>query len=138
MSHEDVELLRNAYDAFRESGEDAIYEYLDPEIEARAIEEMPGNETHHGHAGVHEWFEMLREAFGDFTWDPLEYDDLGDHVLVVTQFIAEGRGSGVPVEVTVYNVWTVRQGKLSRVRGYLNRSDALAAAKESGALDEKR
>ena len=31
-------------------------------------------------------------------------------------------------EVTVYNRWTVRQGKVTRVRGHLNRSEALAAA----------
>ena len=126
-------MLRIAHDAYRESGEDAIYKYLDPEIEWRAIKELPGNETHHGHAGVHEWFETLREGFGDFTWDPLEYDDLGDDVLIATRFIAEGRGSGVPVEVTVYNLWTVRQGKATRVRGYLDRSEALAVARGSGA-----
>jgi hypothetical protein len=98
VSRENVEVVRNAHVAYRESGEDAIYGYLDPEIEWRALDELPGNETHHGHAGVHEWFEILREGFGDFTWEPLEYDDLGEHVLVATRFIAEGRGSGVPVE----------------------------------------
>jgi hypothetical protein len=45
-----------------------------------------------------------------------------------TRFFAAGRGSGIPVEAMIYNVWTVRQGKAVRVRGYLSRSDALEAA----------
>jgi uncharacterized protein len=128
MSHADVEMLRRAHDDFRQNGEEAIYQYFDPAIDLRAIEEMPGNKTHRGHSGVHDWFQLLRDSFGDFTWEPLEYADLGEHVLVDTKFIAEGRESGVPVEVTVYNLWTVRQGKVTRVRGYLNRSEALAVA----------
>ena len=128
MSEETIETVRRGHEAFREGGEQAIYAYLDPDIELTAIEELPGNETHYGHSGVHSWFQTLREAFGDFTWEPQEYVDLGEQVLVATRFIAEGRGSGVPVEVTVYNLWTVRQGKAVQVRGYLSREDALAAA----------
>ena len=129
--HEDVEMLRRAHDDFRKYGEDAIYEYFDPQIDLRAIEEMPGNKTHRGHAGVHDWFQLLRDSFGDFTWEPVEYTDLGEHVLVDTKFIAQGRESGVPVEVMVYNLWTVRDRKVNRVRGYLNRDEALAAARAS-------
>ena len=43
-------------------------------------------------------------------------------------FVAQGRGSGAPVEAMIYNVWTVRQGKAVRVRGYGSRSEALEAA----------
>jgi ketosteroid isomerase-like protein len=70
----------------------------------------------------------MREAFGDFTWEPQEFLDQGDHVLVATRFVAEGRGSGAPVEALVYNVWTVQRGKAVRVHGYLSRARALEAA----------
>jgi ketosteroid isomerase-like protein len=58
--------------------------------------------------------------------------DHGDSVIVATRFFAAGRGSGVPVEAMIYNVWTFRHGKAVRVRGYLSRSDALEAAGLSG------
>ena len=74
------------------------------------------------------WFQAMRDAFGDFGWEPQEFVDLGDHVLVATRFLAEGRGSGVPVEAMVYNLWTVRRAKAVRVFGYLDRSRALEAA----------
>jgi ketosteroid isomerase-like protein len=128
MSEENVELVRRGHEAFRDSGEEAIFEYLHADIDLTAVEELPGNETYHGHDGVRRFFQTLREAFGDFGWEPQEFVDLGDHILVATRFFAEGRGSGIPVEAMIYNVWTVRRGKAVRVRGFLNRSDALEAA----------
>ena len=128
MSQENVDLIRRGHEAFRDGGEDAIFDYLDPEVELTPVDELPGVETYHGHDGVRRYFQTTREAFGDFGWEPQEFVNLGDHVLVATRFFAAGRGSGVPVDAIVYNVWTVRNGKVVRVRGSLSRSHALAAA----------
>jgi ketosteroid isomerase-like protein len=128
MSEENVELVRRGHEAFRHSGEEAIFEYLHADVDVTPVEELLDAETYHGHDGFRRFFQTMRDAFGDFGWDPQEFVDLGDHVLVATRFFAEGRGSGAPVEATVYNVWTVRQGKVVRVRGYLSRPQALEAA----------
>ena len=128
MSQENVEIVRRGHEAFRDSGEEAIFEYLHADIDLTPIVELLDAGTFHGHDGVHRFFQTLREAFGDFTWEPQEFLDHGDHVLVATRFVAEGRGSGAPVEAMLYNVWTVRQGKAVRVRGYGSRSEALEAA----------
>lgn len=93
------------------------------------VAELLDSETFHGHEGVRRYFGTMRDAFGEFGWEPLEFVDLGDHVLVATRFFAAGRGSGVPVEAMVYNVWTVRLGKAVRVFGYLDRSRAVEAAR---------
>jgi uncharacterized protein len=128
MSQENVEIVRRGHEAFREAGEEAIFEYLHPDIDLTPVAELLDSETYHGHKGVRRYFQTMREAFGDFGWEPQEFVDLGDHVLAATRFFAEGRGSGIPVEAMIYNVWTVRRGKAVRVRGYLSRSDALEAA----------
>ena len=128
MSEENVELVRRGHEAFRDSGEEAIFEYLDAEIDLTPVEELLDSETFHGHDGVRRYFQTMRDAFGDFGWEPQEFLDHGDHVLVATRFIAEGRGSGAPVEAMVYNVWTVRQGKAVRVHGFMSRARALEAA----------
>ena len=128
MSEENVELIRRGHEAFRDLGEEAIFEYMDSEIELTPVAELPGLETFHGHDGVRRYFEVTREVFGDFGWEPQEFVDLGEHVLVATRFFAAGRGSGIPVEAMVYNVWTIRRGKIVRVRGSLTRSHALEVA----------
>ena len=128
MSQENVEIVRRGHVAFREAGEEAIFEYLDADVDLTPVAELLDSETYHGHEGVRHWFQTMRDAFGDFGWEPQEFVDLGDHVLVATRFFAEGRGSGVPVEAMVYNLWTVRRAKAVRVFGYLDRSRALEAA----------
>jgi ketosteroid isomerase-like protein len=42
--------------------------------------------------------------------------------------VAKGRESGVVVETDTGTVQTVRDGKIIRVRSYMERADALAAA----------
>jgi ketosteroid isomerase-like protein len=128
MSEENVELVRRGHEAFRESGEEAIFEYLDADIDMTPVEDLLDTGTCRGQDGVRRFFQTMREAFGDFTWEPQEFLDQGDHVLVATRFVAEGRGSGAPVEALVYNVWTVQRGKAVRVHGYLSRARALEAA----------
>jgi ketosteroid isomerase-like protein len=81
-------------------------------------EELLDAETFHGHDGVRRYFQSMREAFGDFGWEPQEFLDQGDHVLVETRFFAAGRGSGAPVEAMVYNVWTVGRGRPSEYAAF--------------------
>jgi ketosteroid isomerase-like protein len=131
MSQENVEIIRRGHEAFQEAGEEAIFEYLDADIDLTPVAELLDAETYHGHDGVRHYFQTMRDAFGDFGWEPQEFVDVGDHVLVATRFFAEGRGSGVPVEAMIYNLWTVRRGKAVRVFGYLDRSKALEAAELS-------
>ena len=127
MSQENVEIVRRGHDAFRTGGEEALFAFFDPEVDLSPIEESPGVDNYRGHDGVRRYFEVTRDAFGDFGWEPREFVDLGDHVLVATRFHAHGRGSGVPVEAMIYNVFTVRDGKVVQVRGSLDRSRALKA-----------
>ena len=86
MSEENVELVRRGHEAFRDSGEEAIFEYLHADIVLTPVEELPGAETFHGHDGFRRFFQTMRDAFGDFGWEPQEFVDMGDHILVETRF----------------------------------------------------
>ncbi len=127
MSQENVEIVRRGHEALATGGEETLFEFFDPEIDLRPIEESPGVESYRGHDGVRRYFEVTRDAFGDFGWKPLEFVDFGDHVLVVTRFHAQGKGSEVPVEAVIYNVFTVHDGLVVQVRGSLDRTEALKA-----------
>jgi ketosteroid isomerase-like protein len=114
VSAQNVELIRKGYEAFSERGEEAIFEFLDPEIEVRPIDEPPvGLRSYRGHEGFRQYLADTREVWGSFGWEATELTDAGDSVVARTRFYAEGRGSGVPVEAIVYIVWRVRDGKRS-------------------------
>jgi hypothetical protein len=40
----------------------------------------------------------------------------------------KGRIGGIPLELDLFQVWTAREGRLTRHRGFLDRERALAAA----------
>jgi len=128
VSEENVQIVREGYEAFRRDGVEAILEFLDPEVEVTPFEEAPGGRSYRGHDGFRQYLSDTREIWGQFGWEATDLIDLGDSVVVRTRFHAEGRGSGVPVEAIVFIVWAMRDGKAVSARGYLDRDEALAAA----------
>jgi ketosteroid isomerase-like protein len=128
MSADNVEVVRRGYEAFSRDGEEAIFEFLDPEVEVTPIQEAPGSRSYRGHDGFRQYLTDTREIFGQFSWEATELIDAGESVVVRTRFVAEGRGSGVPVEAVVFIVWTMREGKAVSSRGYLDPDEALRVA----------
>jgi ketosteroid isomerase-like protein len=59
---------------------------------------------------------------------PGEFRDLGDRVLMLGRVEGRGRGSGVPVDAPLGMLFEFRDGQVSRMRGYLDRGEALRAA----------
>ena len=57
-----------------------------------------------------------------------EFRDLGDRVLLLGRTEGRGRGSGVQVDSPIGVVFDFRDGKMSRVRAYLDHGEALRAA----------
>jgi ketosteroid isomerase-like protein len=139
VSAENVEVIRRGYEAFQTRGEEAIFEFLDPEVEVRPIDEPPvGLRSYRGHEGFRRYLADTREVWGRFGWEAGELIDAGESVVARTRFYAEGRASGLPVEATVYIVWVVRDGKAVSARGYLDRDEALAAARVPARADQPR
>jgi hypothetical protein len=70
------------------------------------------------------------------TWerdrDPL---DAGDEVVATYRVHGRGRASGAEVDQRITLLWSVRDDKITRVRAYRERSEALEAA---GLRDEER
>jgi ketosteroid isomerase-like protein len=66
------------------------------------------------------------------TWDELRVEperfiDLGERVLVLARQTGRGKQSGLPVELEVGDLFTLRDGKIVRWELYVNRGEALRA-----------
>jgi len=66
-------------------------------------------------------------SFSDLDASIEEWIDAGDDVIALLRVTVRGRKSGVPVEHHEAHVWTVRNGKLWRLRIYETREEALKA-----------
>jgi uncharacterized protein len=129
MSQENVEIAGQALAAFNEGGVDALLAHLDPEVEWISVRGfLPDAEDRVGHDGVREWFETIAELFDELRWEPLEFIDAGDRVVVAARISGIGKGSGIPGEIALFHVATVRAGRAVRLESYVDRADALEAA----------
>jgi uncharacterized protein len=130
MSQANVEMVRRVYDAAARGDNDAPFDLYAPDIEwdfsARAI--MVGREAvYHGHEGVRRCWRDYLTVFERLDFELEQLIDAGDQVLAIVRERSVGRLSQVAVDTRVYAVWALRAGKIVRMRGYIDRSEALEA-----------
>jgi ketosteroid isomerase-like protein len=103
-------------------------DYLDEEFEYRGTGGYPEGElVFRGREGAAQQLAMLLDAWAEFRFGPERFIGAGDQVVVFVRFVGKGRASGVPIELPVAHVWTIRDGRLKSCRAYRDRSDALEA-----------
>jgi ketosteroid isomerase-like protein len=128
VSEENVEIVRRAVDAFGRGDADAFAALMAPELEWTTGLGAVEGEVFRGHEGVRTYFARLGSAWHEFRLLPDEFRDLGDVVLVLGRLEGRGRGGSVPVDAPVGTVWDLRDGKVWRLRAYLDPRKALETA----------
>jgi ketosteroid isomerase-like protein len=126
MSQENVELARSALNELNRGRVDAV---IDLDVEWIAIPGfLPDAQDFHGPAGVRAWFAKVGEALKEVRWEAEEITDTDDGRFVALRLRASGRSSGTEGEFSIFQAWTIRNGKLARLESYLSRREALEAA----------
>jgi ketosteroid isomerase-like protein len=128
MSQENVEIVREMYEAFARGGPGAVVPFLDPRFEWHDIEDQPEATVHHGHDGFVDALEVFTEPFEEFTVSVEELRDLGDHVLALIRVRGRGLGSGAEFNEEWATVWTLKAGVAIQGRTFSNAAQALEAA----------
>jgi ketosteroid isomerase-like protein len=129
MSEENVELVRRGYELFAATGDVA-----DELATSDFVWDMS---NFHGwpEQQVYEGVEGARAFLGEWTgaWEHwvLEVDsfhDAGDKVVALVHQHGRSKAAGMPVEMHFAQVWTLREGKQSRMDMYSDPAEALEAA----------
>ncbi len=128
MSQENVEVVRAAHERFNVGDIDGFLELCAPDIEFRDLPSLPGSGVFIGHDAMRAWWAQLYDAFDDLRFDPKDFLDAGERVVVVYHASARGKGSGALVEMSFSNVWTLSDRAIIRVVSYADHADALEAA----------
>lgn len=81
---------------------------------------------------IREYESVDLEAWEERRIDPEEFLHVDDLVVVLLHEYRRGRNSGVELENDTAVVFTVRDGRVVRIQGYMDRDAALKAA---GLLD---
>jgi len=115
-------------DAFNRRELDVLVANAEPDVELHEWPNAPGAETHRGPDGLRKAFDSWFEIW---EWMHLEIEDItdvGDRVLFTLHQRAKGRGSEIEIEITSFNVYSFRDGKVSRIQLFTERQPALEAA----------
>lgn len=134
MSEENVELVRRVYVALTKGDSDTLRDLALPEFvidfSRRLVD--PGVLKDRDEALA--FFSQSRDTWDDWpVWEPQELVDSGDKVVALIRTSARGKGSGVEVEAYVWNLWTLRDGKLVELTYF---GDDRAAALEAAGLSD--
>jgi len=128
MSHDDVELVRDAYAAYNREGINGILRYLDPEVEWRNPADSPIAGVFIGHRGVLEWQRLADQAFARMLFEPERIEQLADgRTLAVSRFRFRARASDMDAEVAFVHLITWRGGTATTVRMFTSEAAALKA-----------
>jgi len=133
MSQENVDLARSGYEAFNRGDIEWVVKHASPDVEfklrgARALDLPP---VYRGRDGLrqlfNEWFVGAWE--GTLRQDVERIYDLDDHrVLGLVTFRGRGRESGIDVELRYAHIFTVREGLVTHIEGFLSWEEAKEAA----------
>jgi ketosteroid isomerase-like protein len=96
MSQENVEIVRRVFDARNRGDAEAAIACADPDIEFDfSTSPGPWAGIHRGVEAIRQLWEEAAEAFAEFSWEPEEFIEVGDAVVVPMRFHFRGLGSGV-------------------------------------------
>jgi ketosteroid isomerase-like protein len=101
------------------------FEYVNPPY---ALE--PG--IRHGHEGLRTAQANLKAAFDDYEHEPGELVDLGDRVLAWATFRARAKTGGLRYEKAEAQLWTLRDGLITRFEWFHDPDEAREAAGLAG------
>jgi ketosteroid isomerase-like protein len=129
MSQENVDLVRRTIEAFNSGDWDASLEYMDEDIEWRAADAVPDQDSYFGRDGVRAFWTAWTDNFEGFRLEVEELIDAGDDVVVVTRIRGRGIASGAEVRSNSFaQVARVRDRKIRRWEIYDRAQDAREAA----------
>jgi len=129
MSQENVEIVREGYERFVATGD-----FDDDVVTDDFVWDMsnfhgwPEQQTYEGIEGARAFMRTWLDAWDDWEVEVEAFHDAGDKVVALVRQSGTSKAAGAHVEMSFAQVFTIRDGKQSRMDMYSDREEALAAA----------
>ena len=130
MSQENVEILRQANEAFNRGDVEGFLAFCGEEVEIEDLNNAPDlPPVACGKEAAQQFLAAWTDAFDDFSGEIEEYIDADErHVACLVHYRGTQRDSGLVIDFTGVDMWELRGNKLVRgTLGYRDRESALEA-----------
>jgi ketosteroid isomerase-like protein len=126
MSAENVEIVRLGYDEFLATGE-LVERITAPEFvwDMSTFHGWPERQTYEGPEGTREFLTEWVGAWEDWRLEVRELIDAGDDVVAILHQSGRSKTTGLEVDMDFAQVWTIKDGKQTRMRMYADPDEAL-------------
>jgi ketosteroid isomerase-like protein len=124
-----VEVVQQAYEEFRETGE-ITEQFAHPDFvwDMSHYTGWPEQQMYYGVEGATRFITEWRDAWDDWVWEVRSIHAAGDKVVVIAYQSGRSKSTGVRVEMNFAQVFTVKDGRQTRMEMYSDLDEALAAA----------
>lgn len=129
MSQEDLEIIRAGYERFAATGEFVADLAADDFVwNMSNFHGWPERQVYEGIDGARAFLREWMDAWEHWVLEVDALHDAGDKVVVLVRQHGRSKAAGMPLEMSFAQVWTLRNGKQTRMDMYSDREEALEAA----------
>lgn len=129
MSDRNVEIVRQLYESVNQRHWDRMAELLDPDVaQYGTVGGLGEGNVVRGISEIRQMYEKGNEAWDQQRIEPEKLIDAGERVVVFQLEYQRGKSSGVELVVETAVVLDLRDGRVVRIQGYMDRATALQAA----------
>ena len=128
MSQENVEIVRDGFEQFVAKG-DVVEDLITDDFvwDMSNFHGWPEQQVYEGVEGTRAFLTGWLEAWDDWQLEVEDLRDAGDKVVALVHQRGTSKAAGMPVEMSFAQIFTIRDGKQSRMDMYSDRDEALAA-----------
>ena len=122
-------MVRSMLETLNESGVEAAMDQIHPDFEGVTPPELsPEPDTYRGHEGVRRYFAGFEGVMDEVRWEADELMEApDDRVVAGIRLVTRSVATELELELAVWQLCTVRDGKVLRIEGFAQREDALRA-----------
>jgi ketosteroid isomerase-like protein len=125
MSQENVDVLREMYGRRTLEG---FADSLHPEAEMHQARAIPDADDYYGREEFVRGVRLWLEEWDAFRYIPEEVTDLGERAFMRVRLSGRAKASGIELDLTIFHVWTFRDGMPWRCDVFWHEEPALEAA----------
>ena len=126
MPQENIDAVRRVYDALNRGDWDSVFREADADFEV-TTQRGPNSGTHSRRAAVQGFGEDYLSAFDDMAFEPEEFVEAGDQVVVFLTRRARAKGGDAEMVVRNAHVWKVRAGVIHSMTSFPDPEEARQA-----------
>jgi ketosteroid isomerase-like protein len=127
MSQENVEIIRRGYEEFGRTG-DFDPELFEPEFEFDNSNAKLDAAIYRGPGGLREFLSLMRDMWEHMRFEPEEYIPVDENRVVVPVRITVVGRDGIETAARSAHLFTMRDGRVARMKAFQSKADALEAA----------